>query len=348
MMDVLVAENLLRSIGTLTATQAFLNKNGYTLSCSRFAQAAQIFADMEYGSEVLYELFFRTHPEPDKSLLNEIFNGDGRSRAQKAFKQYQEKRAFFADTLENLSLSELRTLLAALRIKVDGRYKESTLRQIALLNCASLDEDYFKKLIHGPAELESFITVRPKWITVKDGDTIEAEIPDLGVVSIRLMGIDAPEASPNQKILKDFKRIGYEWTEEDRETLVQIGAESTDYLAGLVHKKPLSLQMKAYEGAYAKDKYGRYLAYLFTGDEDLCYTMLESGFATVWPRLIKYHVFSHPRIEEYIAACNQASNTKEGLWAEGMNMMCPQFQKKKRRSLASCMECCHVATQTDE
>ncbi len=106
MMDVLVAENLLRSIGTLTTTQAFLNKNGYTLSCTRFAQAAQVFADMEYGSEVLYELFFRAHPEPDKNLLNEIFNGDGRSRAQKAFKQYQGKRTFFAGSLEGLSRTE--------------------------------------------------------------------------------------------------------------------------------------------------------------------------------------------------------------------------------------------------
>lgn len=346
-MDVLVAENILRKIGTLISTQKFLNKNGYDFQCSRFSQAAQIFADMDYGAEILYCLFINKLPDPPKELLNQVFNGDGRSKAQKDLKQYQEKRKFFSKTLEKLSLDELRNLLKNLNIKIDKRHRENTLIQIILLNCIGIEEDYFKKLVENPNQLESFVVVKPKTLEIKDGDTVAATISDLGVISVRLIGIDAPEATPNKKIIKDFRRIGYSWSEEDCQTLLEIGLESTEYLIHLIDIESVRLQMKTYNGEYSKDKYGRYLAYLLLGNEDLCYKMLESGFATVWPRRIKYHAFSHPKIEQYISACNKAANSKKALWKKGMNMMCPQFDKKQR-TLSSCMSCCHVVIQDEE
>ena len=133
---------------------------------------------------------------------------------------------------------------------------------------------------------------------VVDGDTL---VLDDGT-KIRLIGIDAPESSENDKLEKDAER-----TQRDKETLKRLGAKSTEYLNGICKDKKVRLEYDVDR----KDRYGRTLAYLYLEDGmSINAQMIKAGFAHA------YTSFPFKYMKEYRNLEAFARAAKKGLWAE--------------------------------
>lgn len=92
-----------------------------------------------------------------------------------------------------------------------------------------------------------------EWITVRkvyDGDTLKLSDGR----KVRLIGIDAPELHPNDKLIQDVQR-----TRHDAKTLLKMGKQSYEVLKKLVGKGPVRLEFDE----TSRDKYHRVLAYVY-------------------------------------------------------------------------------------
>ena len=92
-----------------------------------------------------------------------------------------------------------------------------------------------------------------EWVSVRkvyDGDTLKLSDGR----KVRLIGIDAPELHPNDKLLHDVER-----TRHDAKTLLKMGKQSYEVLKKLVGKGPVRLEFDS----TSRDKYHRVLAYVY-------------------------------------------------------------------------------------
>ena len=111
---------------------------------------------------------------------------------------------------------------------------------------------------------------------VVDGDTIKVKDDDGKEVSVRMIGIDAPESRPNKRLELQMKQQN-----KDRETILELGEKSKVHLKELVRNNEfvyLEFDVQKY------DKYGRVLAYVYILDKNkmlamLNEQMLKDGFA---------------------------------------------------------------------
>lgn len=113
---------------------------------------------------------------------------------------------------------------------------------------------------------------------VIDGDTLK-----IGKYTIRLFGIDAPEAKQTCKI-KDIY-----WN---------CGEESTQALINIINLNPVKCL------STEKDKYNRYIAECYINQKNINRMMVKTGWA------IAYRYYSKKFIEEE----NFASSQKIGIW----------------------------------
>ena len=152
---------------------------------------------------------------------------------------------------------------------------------------------------------------------VVDGDTLVLESGG----KIRLIGIDTPESSSNQKAKKDSRRTG-----QSLAVLTEMGKRSKYFLEELVRGKKITLEYDAQK----KDRYGRLLAYVYIEEKvskkienaDLYRrepggpvfvnaTLARAGYASPMtiPPNVKY-------ADLFTALAREARTLKRGLWKD--------------------------------
>lgn len=131
-----------------------------------------------------------------------------------------------------------------------------------------------------------------KIIKIYDGDTITALTSQKEKIKIRLYGIDAPE-------LKQ-----------------PFGKASKRHLIDLISNKSLNINEKG------KDKYGRTLAILYNGDQDINAQMVIDGYAWAYDKFSK----------DYVAFQQNAQALKKGLWIDKDVVRPSDFRKLKKSS----------------
>jgi len=183
-------------------------------------------------------------------------------------------------------------------------------------------------------------TLQVRVLDVIDGDTIRVEL-DANAELVRLRGIDAPESRSSDKVEADLDRAGH-----DEEIEYALGERATARLAALlVATSTVELHVERRADRSIVELRGhRVLAYVSlanTPQPDVGLAMLESGHALVWPRNLKSMRYHHPRVAEYLRACNAAFHSRPGLWSEGLARHCPAVQAGMTRcSLADCERTC--------
>ena len=131
-----------------------------------------------------------------------------------------------------------------------------------------------------------------KIIKIYDGDTITALTSQKEKIKIRLYGIDAPE-------LKQ-----------------PFGKASKRHLIDLISNKSLNINEKG------KDKYGRTLAVLYNGDQDINAQMVIDGYAWAYDKFSK----------DYVAFQQNAQSLKKELWIDKDVVRPSDFRKLKKSS----------------
>lgn len=134
---------------------------------------------------------------------------------------------------------------------------------------------------------------------VIDGDTVEVRRPDGIVDRVRLVGVDAPEtASPN--------RPGEYGNITDVACLDRWGDRATSYLKDKLEGRAATLEPDPREGP--RDSFGRFLAYVVHGGEDINARLVELGYARV------YTEGRAEREDHYLALQRAAQKASAGLW----------------------------------
>ncbi|MBI3314648.1 MAG: thermonuclease family protein [Candidatus Omnitrophica bacterium] len=133
---------------------------------------------------------------------------------------------------------------------------------------------------------------------VYDGDTIKLDNGE----RVRLVGIDAPEAHDNDKLLRDVRR-----RHSDGRTQLAMGREAATFARSLLAGQQVRLEFDVEE----RDKYGRLLAYLYLPDGTFVNEkIIRQGYA--YPLTIPPNV-RHAR--EFKRWFEEARKAKRGLWS---------------------------------
>jgi micrococcal nuclease len=129
-------------------------------------------------------------------------------------------------------------------------------------------------------------------VEVVDGDTLKVRDRDGSVETIRLIGIDTPETVHPSKPVECF------------------GKEASARLRELVEGKAVTLAKDTIGDTI--DRYGRYLRYIFLGNEDVNARMVLDGYAYA------YIQYPFDFVTLYTEAEHQAREQGRGLWADGV------------------------------
>lgn len=138
---------------------------------------------------------------------------------------------------------------------------------------------------------------------VIDGDTLVIYYQSREE-TLRLIGIDTPEMSENEKVTEEAKRSG-----KDVKTLLEMGKEATLFVRGLV--KPDD-QLTVELDVQLRDGYSRLLGYVFLKDgRMLNEEILRAGYAEIVtiPPNVKY-------IKRLYNAYLEGKENRRGFWKE--------------------------------
>lgn len=139
------------------------------------------------------------------------------------------------------------------------------------------------------------------WQTVReviDGDSLKLANGDM----VRLIGIDAPEASANHKLHADIGRMGIRVSERE---LVRLGREAAAHARRLAQGKRCWIEYDRSES----DQYDRTLGYVHLEDGSvLNERMIADGYAKVY--MNQAFVYK----QRYILLQTEARANKRGLW----------------------------------
>ncbi len=142
-------------------------------------------------------------------------------------------------------------------------------------------------------------------VRVVDGDTFHCLLEGKEEVKVRLIGVDTPESSENQKAVRDAQRSG-----RDVREIVRMGKKSAEFTKSLLPKgSTVYLEFDVQK----TDKYGRLLAYVWLSDGRMLNELLvREGYAQVYtiPPNVKYQ-------ERFLEAQRKAREEGKGLWGEG-------------------------------
>ena len=141
---------------------------------------------------------------------------------------------------------------------------------------------------------QATITVQ-RWT---DGDTLHTTQG----LRVRLIGIDAPEASPSERARSQARRLGVPLRE-----VVRLGLAARHFAESLA---PAGTTLHLEQDAQATDRYGRVLAYLWTVDRRLVQEeILRAGWADLLtvPPNVRY-------ADRLRAAWREARENRRGMW----------------------------------
>ncbi len=126
-----------------------------------------------------------------------------------------------------------------------------------------------------------------KVIRVVDGDTIDVRFSNGATSRVRFIGVNTPETVHPQKPVEKY------------------GKEASNYTKKRLTNKTVTLEFDV----GVKDKYGRFLAYVWVGKELYNETLVKDGYArvmTIQPN-VKYQ-------QRFLEAERKARQQKKGLW----------------------------------
>lgn len=123
---------------------------------------------------------------------------------------------------------------------------------------------------------------------VVDGDTLRLDKRVQGSNSVRLLGVDAPESNFNG------------FAQEPH------GLEAKKFLTSLL---PAGTTVQVETDMEVRDRYGRLLAYVYTGEQNVNMEILRQGHAVTYQI---YPNLSH--LEEFREAMREAINHQRGIW----------------------------------
>jgi endonuclease YncB( thermonuclease family) len=150
-------------------------------------------------------------------------------------------------------------------------------------------------------------------LKVSDGDTFRVRLTGGRVLTVRLLGIDAPESYE--------RRFGYS---------EYGGREAAALLQRLLAGKTVRLESpRNRKGRPQADRYGRRLAWVWQGETDICRTLLTAGWAKV------YRKTACPRQAEFLAVEERARDAALGIWdlAKARAFYRTQFRRTGNRLL---------------
>jgi micrococcal nuclease len=137
---------------------------------------------------------------------------------------------------------------------------------------------------------------------ITDGDTLRVLFPDGHQETVRLLGVDAPELSPGDNDPGTFQGVS------DPLLLAVWGEEAS--LALRRELTGMEVTVSTDRAAGERDRYGRLLAYLSTGNNtDIGETLLSGGLTRV------YTAESFARKERYLAVQHAAIQKRIGIWS---------------------------------
>ncbi len=136
---------------------------------------------------------------------------------------------------------------------------------------------------------------------IVDGDTLTIQHNGRNE-KIRLIGIDAPESSINNKTKKDAARGN-----GDIDTITKMGKEATRFVKKIVKPgDPVTIEFDK----QSRDKYGRLLGYVYLSNgKMLNEEIVKAGYANLltYPPNVKYQ-------DRFLKAYREARENNRGLW----------------------------------
>ena len=129
-----------------------------------------------------------------------------------------------------------------------------------------------------------------KVVGISDGDTISVLVNGQ-TVKIRLTGIDTPETVDPRKPVQCF------------------GKEASARLKKLLDGKTVYLEKDTIGDSI--DRYGRWLRYVYLGDQNINLTMIQEGYAYA------YITYPFSKKDSFVKAQEEARIAGRGLWATG-------------------------------
>ena len=160
---------------------------------------------------------------------------------------------------------------------------------------------------HAPIKIQSYDlseprrTVEATTLEALDGDTLLVRI-DSRVERVRLIGIDSPEAYPNEKLTRDAKSSG-----QSEQSIIALGQKASQFTRTT---SPPGTTVRITFDRQKTDSYGRLLGYVFLPNgEMLNELVVHSGFAAArnYPPNLRYA----SRFEQ---AERAAKENQRGLW----------------------------------
>ena len=118
----------------------------------------------------------------------------------------------------------------------------------------------------GNREVDTRELQKCRFVCVVDGDTIKVKDDDGKDISVRMIGIDAPESRPNKRLDLQMRQQN-----KDKNTILGLGEKSKAHLKELVGNNEfvyLEFDVQKF------DKYGRTLAYVYILDKKQYLVML--------------------------------------------------------------------------
>jgi len=92
-----------------------------------------------------------------------------------------------------------------------------------------------------------------------------------------------------------------------------------------------------------------FVALAASQSSDIGLAMIEGGYALVWPRNKQSRRYDHPRIAEYLRACNAAFQRRPGLWEAGLARHCPAVQSGTVAcAMSDCERTCSPGSRAED
>ena len=146
--------------------------------------------------------------------------------------------------------------------------------------------------------------IKAKVVAVSDGDTLKIRLADGTIERLRLIGVDTPESSENEKAMLDAER-----TSMDIDTIISLGKASFENTKALLkNNETVSIEFDVQQ----RDQYKRLLGYVYLSNGKMLNSeILSSGYGRTLTHApdVKYADVFHKLVKDAKAA-------KRGLWKE--------------------------------
>ena len=171
---------------------------------------------------------------------------------------------------------------------------------VAVSGCISTyQENYF----NSTQFIESHEHFVGKVVKVVDGDTIWVRCKNGSLYKIRILGIDTPEIYRKNN---PYEYYTYDGTPITNTTYLKLwGYKAKEYLEDMLKGREVVVVFDRMSPR--RDKYNRYLAYIFVDGRDVGEDLIINGYARVYPS--KFEL-----LDRYLECEEYAKKHKIGLW----------------------------------